>query len=137
MCGFAATAVLLILITHIRAVAPAMVAMGLASFASDLAMPISWDACVEIGGSYTATVAATMNMLGNLAGFVAPVVGGVILERAGKRSGGGWNVLIDTMAAAAGVSAACWIYLDPESARRERERDLIKAPGMSSDSLQP
>jgi MFS family permease len=137
ICGFATTAILLILFTRIQAVAPAMVAMGLASLASDLTMPISWDACVEIGGSYTATVAATMNMVGNLAGFVAPVVGGVILERAGKRGGSGWNVLIDTMAAAATVSAACWIYLDPESARRERERDLIKASAMSSDSLQP
>ena len=73
-------------------------------------MPISWDACVEIGGPYTATVAAAMNMLGNLAGFVAPVVGGVILRRTGN-----WNVLIDTMAAAATVSAACWLYLDPEA----------------------
>jgi len=68
------------------------IAMGLASFASDLTMPISWDSCVEIGGPYTATVAAAMNMMGNLAGFVAPVVGGVILEK----SGGNWNVLIDT-----------------------------------------
>ena len=63
-----------------RAVGPAMVVMGLASFASDLTMPISWDMCVEIGGAYTATVAAAMNMLGNLGGFVAPVVGGVIIS---------------------------------------------------------
>ena len=57
-----------------------MVAMGLASLTSDLTLPISWEACIEIGGPYTATLAATMNMVGNLAGFVAPVVGGVILE---------------------------------------------------------
>jgi hypothetical protein len=60
----------------IQAVVPAMLCMATASFCSDSTMPISWNACVEIGGSYTATVAATMNMLGNLAGFVAPVVGG-------------------------------------------------------------
>ena len=99
-----------------------MLVMGLASFASDLTMPISWDACVEIGGPYTATVAATMNMLGNLAGFVAPVVGGVILER----SGSNWNILIYTMAALATVSALCWLYLDPESARRQRELSLAR-----------
>ena len=75
---------------------------------------------MEIGGPYTATVAATMNMLGNLAGFVAPVVGGVILER----TGGDWNILIYTMAAAATVSAVCWFYLNPESARRQRELGL-------------
>lgn len=117
--GFFAAAALLFAFTRIQPVAPAMVIMGLASFASDLTMPISWDLCVEIGGAYTATVAAAMNMLGNLAGFVAPVVGGVILQRAGAGPGG-WNRLIDTMIVASAVSAACWLYLDPEAARRDR-----------------
>jgi MFS transporter, ACS family, glucarate transporter len=84
-------------------------------------MPISWDTCVDIGGAYTATVSATMNMLGNLAGFVAPVLGGVILQRVGTGPNG-WNLLIDTMAVAAAASAACWLYIDPESARRQRAR---------------
>jgi nitrate/nitrite transporter NarK len=89
--------------------------MGVASFCSDLTMPISWNACVEIGGAYTATVAAAMNMLGNLAGFVAPVVGGLILER----TGGNWNPLIYSMVGAAIISALCWLYLDPENADRK------------------
>ncbi|WP_263352402.1 MFS transporter [Acidicapsa acidisoli] len=114
-CGFLATAILLLAFAQIQSVVLAMLAMGLASFASDLTMPISWDACVEIGGPYTATVAAAMNMLGNLAGFVAPVVGGIILERTSNN----WNILIYTMAAAATISAICWLYLDPESARRQ------------------
>ena len=96
---------------------PAMLAMGLASFASDLTMPISWDACVEIGGPYCATVAASMNMLGNLGGFVAPVVGGVILAR----TRGNWNLVIEVMAGLAVISALCWLYLDPDAARQERE----------------
>ena len=121
--GFAATALLLLVFTRVQAVGPAMVLMGLASFASDLTMPISWDTCVEIGGAYTATVAAAMNMLGNLAGFVAPVVGGMILQRAGNGASA-WNLLIETMVAAAAVSAACWLYLDPELARRERQGKL-------------
>lgn len=109
--GFFATAVLLFLFTRIEAVLPAMLCMGLASFASDLTMPISWNACVEIGGPYTATVAATMNMLGNLAGFVAPVVGGFILQR----NHGSWNPLLYLMVGAATISACCWISLNPES----------------------
>jgi MFS family permease len=113
-----------------------MVVMGLASFASDLTMPISWDLCVEIGGAYTATVAATMNMLGNLAGFVAPVVGGVILQRVGAGPGG-WNFLIHTMVGAAAISAACWLYLDPDDAQRNRERRVhaVTATGATSASL--
>ena len=130
--GFLASAVLLFAFTRIPSVAPAMVMMGLASFAGDMTMPISWDMCVEIGGPYTATVAAAMNMLGNLAGFVAPVVGGVLLQHVGAGPGG-WNLLIDTMVAASAVSAACWLYLDPEAASRDRQQKLASEIG--SDPL--
>ena len=131
-CGFLSTTILLLVFTRMHSVVLAMLTMGLASFSSDLTMPISWDACVEIGGPYTATVAAAMNMLGNLAGFVAPVVGGVILQR----TSGDWNILIDTMAAAAAISAVCWLYLDPESARRQREISR-PSPPISIDTLSP
>ncbi|MBT9332965.1 MFS transporter [Paracidobacterium acidisoli] len=117
--GFLGSAILLFAFTRIHGVMPAMLCMGAASFCSDLTMPISWDACVEIGGPYTATVAAAMNMLGNLAGFVAPVLGGFILER----TGGDWNPLIYLMVGAAIISALSWLYLDPESAGRRRRAD--------------
>lgn len=116
-CGFLGTALLLYAFMHIHAVVPAMVTMGIASFCSDLTMPISWDACFQIGGSYTATVAAAMNMLGNLGGFIAPVVGGIILQR----THGDWNLLLSTMVGAAMVSSLCWLYLDPERAQRQKQ----------------
>ena len=132
ICGFLATAILLVIVTRIHSVVPAMLAMGLASFSSDLTMPISWDACVEIGGPYCATVAASMNMLGNLGGFVAPVVGGIILAH----TGGNWNLVIEVMAALAVVSAFCWLYLDPKSTRPQPE--LLVQPAVASvDTLTP
>lgn len=131
VCGFLGTAILLLAITRIPSVVFAMLVMGLASFSSDLTMPISWDACVDIGGPYTATVAATMNMLGNLAGFAAPVAGGIILQR----TGGDWNLLIDTMAAAAAVSAACWLSLNPEAARQARELEIQQQREIGADGL--
>jgi MFS family permease len=110
LAGFTATAVLLFVVAHLKSVAPAMAAMAAASFFSDLTMPISWNACVEIGQRYTATVAAAMNMMGNFAGFVAPVVGGIVLQR----TQGDWNSLLYIMVASAFVSAACWLFLKPE-----------------------
>jgi len=107
-----------------------MVVMGLASFSSDLTMPISWDACVVIGGPYTATIAAAMNTLGNLAGFVAPVIGGIILER----SDNNWNMLIYTMFGAAMISALSWLVLHPERAARNQQAGLQEANAVS-DSL--
>ena len=130
--GFLATAILLFVFSHMRSAGSAMVALGLASFCSDLTMPISWDACVEIGGPYTATVAAAMNMLGNLGGFVAPVIGGLILQHSGN-----WNILIDTMIAAATVSSLCWLYLNPSQARLELARRYGVDQPVSTGELTP
>jgi len=132
--GFLGSAILLLAFTHIRAVLPAMLSMGLASFCSDLTMPISWNACMEIGGPHTATVAAAMNMMGNLAGFVAPVLGGIILQR----TGGNWNPLIYLMVGAAMISSLSWIYLDPENARRKRGTNVDEPPAqIGAEDLEP
>jgi MFS family permease len=111
--GFAATAALIFIIPSVQGVGLAMVLMGIASFTSDLTMPISWNTCVEIGKQYTATVSSTMNMLGNLAGFVAPTVFGLILQNTGNN----WSMVMYTMAVAAVVSAACWFFLEPDAER--------------------
>jgi MFS family permease len=110
--GFLLSAALLLAVTRIGSTFAAMLAMGLASFCSDLTMPISWNTCVEIGRRHTATVSGAMNMFGNFAGFLAPVLGGQILER----SDGSWNVLIYLMVAASLLAAGCWTVLDPDHA---------------------
>src|SRR5262249_1529704 len=94
--GFLFSVLLLFSVTRIDSARWAMVVMGLASFCSELTMPISWNACVEIGRRYTATISGAMNMFGNFAGFVAPVSGGLILAR----STGDWNVLLYLMVGA-------------------------------------
>jgi MFS transporter, ACS family, glucarate transporter len=111
--GFTATGILILIIPGVQDVKLAMALMALASFSSDLTMPISWNTCVEIGKQYTATVASTMNMLGNLAGFVAPLAGGIILDHTNQD----WNMVLRTMAVAAFVSAACWLFIDPDKSR--------------------
>jgi ACS family glucarate transporter-like MFS transporter len=111
--GFLGTAILIFIIPSVPGVALPMVLMGLASFSSDLTMPISWNTCVEIGKQYTATVSSTMNMLGNFAGFVAPVVFGLILQHTNNN----WAMVMYTMAAAAIVSAACWLFIEPDAKR--------------------
>jgi len=110
--GFLFSGLLLFAVTRIDNTWLAMLAMGLASFCSDLTMPISWNACVEIGRRNTATLSGAMNMFGNFAGFVAPVISGLILARfpAGP---GGWDMLLYLIAVASLVAAACWVFLDP------------------------
>jgi MFS family permease len=110
--GFLGTAILIFAIPYMPGVALPMALMGIASFSSDLTMPISWNTCVEIGKQYTATVSSTMNMLGNFAGFVAPLVFGLILQATNS-----WALVMDTMAAAAVVSAASWLFIEPDAQR--------------------
>ena len=130
--GLLATSLLLFVFLRIHAVGVAMICMGIASLCSDLTMPISWDACVEIGGSYTATVAATMNMSGNLAGFVMPVVGGFILQK----TAGNWEALIHLMIISDVIAALCWLYLNPERAGRKRvQRQQLERLAAESASL--
>jgi len=107
--GFLLSGVLLFAVTRIDSTPLAMLAMGLASFCSDLTMPISWNTCVEIGRRHTAATSGAMNMFGNVAAFLAPVVGGLIPGH----SAGAWNVLIYLMVGASFLGAACWIFLDP------------------------
>jgi len=111
--GFFTTAILICIIPKVSDVTVAMLLMALASFSSDLTMPISWNTCVEIGKQYTATVSSTMNMLGNLAGFVAPMVFGFILQATNSN----YSMVMYTMAAAAVVSGLCWFFIEPDADR--------------------
>ena len=95
-----------------------MVAMGMASFFNDLVMPGSWGACMDVGGKYAGTLSGSMNMMGNMAGFVAPWLGGYILDH----TGGNWNVFLYTMAGAYFLGTACWTLIDPVTPL-ERARD--------------
>lgn len=107
--GMLAAAVLLFFVTRIEDPLMAMLVMGTASFANDLVMPPAWNSCMDIGGKYAGTVAGSMNMMGNLAGYVAPVVGGMILDRTHNN----WNLLIYLASAVYLAGAACWSFIDP------------------------
>ena len=88
-----------------------MLSMGMAGFFNDLAMPPSWAACMDIGGKYAGTVAGSMNMIGNLAGFASPVIGGYILAATGRN----WNVFLYTLAAVYLAGPLIWPFIDPET----------------------
>ena len=107
--GLLGAAVMLWLVTRIGDPLLAMLAMGMASYANDLAMPPSWNSCMDIGGKYAGTVAGSMNMMGNMAGFAAPVIGGYLLES----TKGNWNMLIYMMAGIYVIGAFCWPFIDP------------------------
>jgi len=107
--GFLASAACTFLVTRTGDPVLAMVAMGFASFSTDLSMPIAWNACMDIGGKYAGTVAGSMNMLGNLGGFAAGAFDGYLLQRTHDN----WNLLLTVIACVYTVAALCWTVIDP------------------------
>lgn len=107
--GFLGASLMLTLSINLTDARWAMAAMGMASFCNDLVMPPAWGACMDIGGKFAGTVSGSMNMMGNLAGFAAPVFGGYILQR----TGGDWNVFLYTMAGIYFLGTFCWPFIDP------------------------
>jgi sugar phosphate permease len=107
--GFVSAAIFLWVSIRIQDPFWGMFAMGLASFANDLTMPPSWNACMDIGGKYAGTVAGSMNMMGNLAAFTAPALGGMLLDR----THGDWNLFLYLMVGVYFLGAVCWPFIDP------------------------
>jgi MFS family permease len=106
--GLLAASLLIALIPGISAPLAAMLVMGSASFANDLVVPASWHACMSIGGRYAGTVSGSMNMMGNLAAFVAPSFGGLLLDHTGNN----WNLLLYVIALVYVAGALCWPFID-------------------------
>ena len=117
MVGFAGAAILLVASINTEAVLPAMLLMGLASFFNDLVMPGAWGACMDVGGKYAGTVSGSMNMAGNIAGFVAPSVGGYILATYNND----YNIMLYLMAGVYALGVLCWPFIDPVTPLDDRK----------------
>lgn len=107
--GFLGAGLFMALAIQFHNPASVMLAMGMAGFCNDLAMPPSWAACMDIGGRYAGTVSGSMNMMGNLAGYASPVIGGYILAATHRD----WNIFLYTMAAVYLIGTLVWPFLDP------------------------
>lgn len=92
-----------------------MLAVGMASFCNDLALPGAWGACMELGGKHTGSLAGSMNMMGNLGGampgFVVPIV--LTLTNAPDAAAPSWNAVFYLFAAVYVVGGLSWLAIDP------------------------
>jgi nitrate/nitrite transporter NarK len=88
----------------------AVLAIGLASFCSDLAMPGAWGACMDVGGEHTGALSGSMNMMGNAGGAVAPMVVPLVLAATDNN----WSVNMGLFATAYFLGAACWGFIDSD-----------------------
>ena len=106
--GFGGASAFLLLSTLLRNPVMAVLAIALASFSNDLVMPGAWSTAMDIGGVYCGTVSGAMNMWGNLAGFVAPIMTGYLLDW----GMGDWDLTFYVSAGIYLMGIVCWAFLD-------------------------
>ena len=108
ICGVVGASAMLALSTQLGNPYAAIVAIAMASFCNDLAMPPAWGACMDIGGRFAGTLSGSMNMMGNLAGAVAPVIIGKLIDLTGSN----WDLTFYISAVIYLGAAVCWALLD-------------------------
>jgi len=115
--GLSGSAACLITATFLHEPLLAVAAIALASLGNDLALPGAWTTCMDIGGPWVGTLSGMMNMVGNVGGFLSPIVLGYIVGRTGN-----WNLTFHVTAVIYLGGALCWWLIDPVTPLGEPEK---------------
>jgi MFS family permease len=92
-CGALATSAALLLAMTLTRSKPAIVALSSLGFGvADLMLPVAWAVCLDIGRNHTGTVTGTMNMAGQLGGFICSVLFGYVVEATGNYNSPLWII---------------------------------------------
>ena len=120
--GAVGGAAMLVLATWLTNPYLAVLAIALVAFCNDIQLPGAWTACMDVGGKSVATLSGTMNMMGNVGGFVSPIACGYLVKHTGN-----WHLAFYVTAAAYLLGALCWLLMDPvtplelQTARQRRD----------------
>lgn len=80
---------------------------------SSMALPCTWAAVIDVGGSRSGVVMGLVNCVGNSAGIlVVPLVGRLIDHI--KQTNGDWNHILYLHAGFYFVGAICWLFVRPD-----------------------
>ncbi len=109
----------LLLVTAAQLTPPylAVTAIALVAFCNDAQMPGAWTACMDVGGPAVATLSGTMNMMGNLGGFLSSIACGYLVQWTGS-----WNLVFYAAAVMYGGGLACWLAMDPVTPLAQQSR---------------
>jgi MFS transporter, ACS family, glucarate transporter len=66
---------------------------------------------MDVGGRYSGTVSGAMNMIGNIAGGISPLVVGYLLTWTSND----WTMTFYVSAAIYSLGAVCWYFLDSQT----------------------
>ncbi len=77
--------------------------------ASMFTLAPAWATAIELGGSNSAVLSATMNTAGQIGGILSPIVLAYIVDRLGN-----WSMPLQILAGLYLVASICWIFIHPE-----------------------
>jgi sugar phosphate permease len=89
-----------------RFVAATLISVAL--FFQFLTTPAVWATCMDIGRSRSGVVSGTTNTFGNLAGTIAPIVFGFVVQELGS-----WTLPFYIAAAVMACGVVMWLFIDP------------------------
>jgi len=78
-------------------------------FSKDLALPVAFVTCVDIGKQNSGTVTGTMNFAGQLGGFFITIIFGIIVNQTNN-----FQLPLFLIAGCLLISALLWLKIDPE-----------------------
>lgn len=117
--GLTASGLMLILVARAENNVVAALLIAVALFFQFLTTPAVWATCMDIGGRSSGVVSGTINTFGNLAGTIAPIVFGYVLQVWGS-----WTIPFYVAAGFLAVGVVMWLFIDP---RRPLDEKLISA----------
>lgn len=82
--------------------------LALCVFSKDLALPVAFAVCVDIGRQNSGVVVGSMNFAGQLGGFFITLIFGVIVHQTGN-----FNYPLYLIAGCLTASALLWLRIDP------------------------
>ncbi len=100
----------------------AVTAIALVAFCNDVQMPGAWTACMDVGGKAVGTLSGTMNMMGNIGGFLSSIVCGYIVQLTNS-----WGLVFYVTAAMYVFGVVFWLAMDPVTPLEQQTKSLRQA----------
>ncbi|HEV7903190.1 MAG TPA: MFS transporter [Pyrinomonadaceae bacterium] len=111
--GLSMSALMLVLVGWTENSVAAALFIALALFFQFLTTPSVWATCLDIGRHRAGVVSGTTNTFGNLAGTLAPIVFGYILEGLNTKDPNSWTKGFYVAAAFLAIGVVMWFFIDP------------------------
>ena len=113
--GMGAAGLMLLISMQLHTPVASVLAIGLAALCSDLAMPVAWGACMDVGGRHTGALSGSMNMMGQVGGAIAPMAVPLVLAATNNN----WSINMGLFAVSYFLGAICWAFINSDERLHE------------------